>query len=419
MNKVLEKVIKKISTKKHDKEISKAYSDTKTKLETAILSLKINCSVFLGGSLAKGTMLSNNKEIDIFLRFTQDYKNKELSELAEKILKRTKIKFKRVHGSRDYFQSHEDEFMIEFIPIYEIKNSSEAKNITDISPLHVLWVDKKINSLEDDVKLAKQFCKSAKVYGAESHIQGLSGYVLEILVIYYGGFEKLLKAASKWKDKVIIDPENYFKGKNVEDEMNKAKRQSPLIIVDPVQKERNVAAALSKKSFEKFILYSKEFLANPSEDFFEIKEIQDKELIEEAKALDSYLVNIKVKAAGDKSDVIGGKVRKLKQFLEKNLKKKGFNIVEDYWTLNDIWFIFNPEKLPLTYEHKGPFSSKKDAHYKKFIEKHKDTFVKGKYIYAKVKNKDRDIESCIKNIFNTFIKNYKKDIKITKISRLL
>jgi len=417
MNKVLEKTLRKINTKRIDAEISKIYSDLKKKLESAI---SYNCEIFLGGSLAKGTMLANNKELDIFIRFSKEYKNKELSDMLEAGLKKAKIKYKRVHGSRDYFRSSIDDYTIEFIPIYKIDNASEAKNITDISPLHVLWVTKKINGLMDDVKLAKQFCKSGKIYGAESHIQGLSGYVLEILVIHYGGFEKLLQAATKWKDKTIIDVEKQYKNKNeILSVMNIAKIVSPLIVVDPVQKERNAAAALSIESYGKFISLAKEFLKEPSEDYFKIKEINEKELVKEAKKLKAHIVHLSIIAAGDKSDVIGGKVRKLKQFLEKNLNKKGFHIIKDYWTLKDIWLFYSPEKLPLTYEHRGPLVANKNEHYKKFITKHKDTFVKGKYVYANVKNKHRDIESCVKDVFNMFIKNYKKDIKITKITRLL
>ena len=77
-----------------------------------------------------------------------------------------------------------------------------------------------------------------------------------------------------WKDKVIIDPENYYKGRNILDEMNKSKTYSPIVIIDPVQAERNAAAALSIEKFESFKAASLQFLRNPSVKFFEKEEMQ-------------------------------------------------------------------------------------------------------------------------------------------------
>jgi len=78
--------------------------------------------------------------------------------------------------------------LFEFIPVVTIHKASDAQNITDISPLHVAWVNKHIGKLRNDIRLAKLFCKAQGLYGAESHIRGFSGYLLELLVIAYGGF---------------------------------------------------------------------------------------------------------------------------------------------------------------------------------------------------------------------------------------
>jgi len=139
-----------------------------------------------------------------------------------------------------------------------LKKASEVVNITDISPLHSKWVNKFGKGLKDEIRLAKQFCKANKLYGAESHITGFSGYVLEILTIHYKGFKNLIKAITKWKPKVIIDTEKYHK-KPLFD-LDKSKTHSPIIIIDPVQKSRNASAAVDIEKFNKLIQYSKEFL---------------------------------------------------------------------------------------------------------------------------------------------------------------
>ena len=239
-----------------------------TKTEEELLKKKINSFLrvmkgvksVIGGSVAKGTWLKNNYDVDVFVKFRN---NNNLSNRLEKILKARFDNIERIHGSRDYFQVHFMGLNFEVIPILDIKKSSNAKNITDISPLHVLWIKKNINGLEDDVRLAKYFCKIQEVYGAETYIKGFSGYVLEILIIKYGGFINLLKAVKNWNNEKIIGTGNIPKSK-----------YSALIVIDPVQNNRNAAAALSSESFQRFKNAAINYLANFSDEFFIIKKIK-------------------------------------------------------------------------------------------------------------------------------------------------
>ena len=148
----------------------------------------------------------------------------------------------------------------------------EADNIMEYSPLHVNWMMRNIRDLQDDVRLAKQFCKACGVYGAESYIRGFSGHTLDILVIHFKGFLNFLKAAAEWGEKVVIDYGNYHKGKALEI-LNVAKTQSPLVVVDPVFHERNAAANLNTEKFEQYKECTKACLNNHSEKFFIEKKV--------------------------------------------------------------------------------------------------------------------------------------------------
>ncbi|MBT5924663.1 hypothetical protein HOH30_02975, partial [Candidatus Woesearchaeota archaeon] len=153
----------------------------------------------LGGSGAKDTWLSKNHDIDVFVKYDYtQYKDKssQLSEIAEKSLKKAfpKLTHKRLHGSRDYFQVVYKTYVFEVVPILTITKSEKAVNITDISPLHAGWVNKHAKTVKDDIRLAKKFMRANRLYGAESYIGGFSGYVLEILTVYYGSFDKLLQS---------------------------------------------------------------------------------------------------------------------------------------------------------------------------------------------------------------------------------
>src|SRR3989338_691911 len=150
-------------TKKEEEEVRENVDDILSKINK---NLK-NARAILGGSGEKGTWLKEAHDADIFVLFDyKKYKDKsdKLSDMLEKHLKNKFSKIIRLHGSRDYFQIKQKGFTFEIIPILAIKKAEQAKNITDISPLHSLWV-KKHKKLADDMRLAKQFCKAADVYG--------------------------------------------------------------------------------------------------------------------------------------------------------------------------------------------------------------------------------------------------------------
>ena len=149
--------------------------EVKKIIESVISNIKLNdAKLEIGGSYAKNTFLSGNHDIDIFAKFPYSkYKTKDISKELNRMLK---MKNKKVHGSRDYFQFEKKGYNFELIPVLDIKNSSQARNITDVSPLHKKWVNKHLKN-PDEVRLIKKFCRAQNVYGAESYIKGFSCYV--------------------------------------------------------------------------------------------------------------------------------------------------------------------------------------------------------------------------------------------------
>ncbi len=369
-------------------------------INSEIKKKKIKARAVLGGSIAKGTFLKDDYDCDIFVKFNLSYRKKDISDLLEKILK-IFPKAERIHGSRDYFNLKSNGINFEVVPVLNIKKAEQAVNITDCSPLHVKWVRdnlKKNPKLADDIRLAKAFCKSCNVYGAESYMRGFSGHVLDILVIYYKGFIPLLKNAVKWKEQEVIDFNNYYKGSALE-RLNKSKL-SPLIVIDPIQPERNASAVLSRKNFLFFKKSAKNFLKKPSKRFFKKKEITIKELKEKSKG--KNLVLLDVKALDGKEDVVGSKLLKAFNYINKNLVLNGFTVYEKGWRWDKkkkalFWFILKNEILPEYFKRIGPPIKNKE-NVKQFMKKHKKTFIQGKRIYAKVKREFRKPEDLIKAI---------------------
>jgi len=370
--------------------------------------------VILGGSGAKGTWLKTTNDADIFILF--DYnkymgKSEGLSDILEKQLKKSFKKLIRLHGSRDYFQVKESCFTFEIVPILGIKNSKDAVNITDVSPLHAVFVKGAINKnkkLADEIRLMKQFCKANKVYGAESYINGFSGYMCEVLTIHYGSFLNLIKAAAKWDAKTIVDTKNFYKGKDILMEMNKSKTISPMVLVDPVQADRNAAAALSVEKYELFKEKAKEFLKKPSLKFFEICKFDVEKLKKEFIVLEADVLE-------GKEDIVGAKLLKVFNFFRKELKDAEFDVRDNNWYWDKgikSYFYFKIAKdLDKEQIIEGPPAEMKDF-VVDFKKKHKKTFVKSGRVCAKEKRNFVKAIDLIKELLkNEYVKERVKTIR--------
>ncbi len=326
IDRVLEEVLAEISPNKI--EISKSL-DVANDL---IISLrKQNFKAFIGGSFAKGTVVKRKgkQDLDIFVVFKT---NEEIGKL-EKQLGKIKLPgtLKRVHGSRDYFQIVCKDIVLELVPVLENNLFDEAENVTDFSLSHVKYVVKEISKnkkLADEIRLAKAFSKTQKCYGAETYLKGFSGYSLELLTIYFGSFllvlKNLLSLSSKYREgeKIVIDPEKHFKDKReVLREINASKLTGPVILVDPTYKYRNVTAGLGKETFQKFQKVAKEFLKNPSKNFFEEKEFNKSEWVKRNKKSNHIFVEISLSTKKEKEDIAAAKMKKFFDFTISQLER--------------------------------------------------------------------------------------------------
>ncbi len=408
MKKLLSEVLNNIKpNKQYKKEILDKANSIIKKINKGVKDAK----AILGGSGAKGTWLKTF-DADIFVKFNYNkFKDRsdELSDILEKFLKKS-FKIRRLHGSRDYFQIKQGKFTFEVIPILDIKKAEQAKNITDVSPLHSNFILRHKN-LIDDMRLTKQFFKAAKVYGAESYIHGFSGYVCELLTIYYGSFINCIKALSKIKEKTVIDIKNYYKNKNVFLEINRSKLTSPLIVIDPTQKDRNAAAALDHEKLDILRYRAKEFLKKPSKEFFEIKVLTEQSI--RKKFQKNSLIMLKAKPLNKKEDVAGAKMLKALHFIEKKLISNNFKVIESdmLWHVKAnslFYYVLENIKLPKTIEPPGPPLQVK-YHVALFKKAHKKTFIKNKKIFAIEKRKFTNPRDLVKNIIK--IPNVKDNVK--------
>ena len=111
--------------------------------------------------------------------------------------------------------------------------------------------------------LLKKFMESVGTYGSEFKVGGFSGYLCEMMIFSYGSFIDTLKdAANNWKHGYSFDLEDHGTSKLFND---------PMVAVDPVDKNRNVAAALTLQKMSEFVVSSWKLLKQSNRRIFQVK----------------------------------------------------------------------------------------------------------------------------------------------------
>lgn len=400
---IFDEVLLRVKPDKADlAKINTSLKDFLKKMKEKIKKSKINAEVFVGGSYAKNTLIKKDHyDIDLFLRFDKKHKD-EIPQLSKKIMKGFKD-LELIHGSRDYYKIKiGDRIFFEIVPVLKVSSPKEAENITDLSYSHVQYINKKIksNKILNDIRIAKAFCHANNCYGAESYVQGFSGYALELLIYHYGSFVKFLNESLKIKDKLVIDIEKQYKNqKEVLIDVNSAKLNSPIILIDPTYKQRNALAALSKETFEKFRAEARKFLKKPTINAFEQKKTDLKKIEDNSKKKGFEFLHLEAKTDKQEGDIAGSKLLKFYKHLSEEIKKffevkdQGFNYNKNK-NARYFFVVKNREMMILN----GP-NAKDKENLLKFQKRHKNIFVKKGKVYARER---------INLSFKDFIKNWKK-----------
>jgi tRNA nucleotidyltransferase (CCA-adding enzyme) len=400
-------VLKEIKpTKKEEQELNKLATQV-------IKKIKVSKAVpMIGGSGAKKTWLRNAYDVDIYVKFnfnTYKDKSENIAEILHKALKKKFKKVTRLHGSRDYFQTKVNNYTFEIVPIIDISKPEQARNTTDFSQLHVKYVGKHVNKnkkLADEIRLTKQFAKANNVYGAESYIRGFSGYVLELLTIHYGSFEKLMKAMAKWKTETII-------GKKKDVQKLNPSKESPLIFIDPVQPIRNAAAAVAHEKYYDFIMAARTFLRHKSTDLFKETYIDKEKMCHLGP-----VIHLDIKPLPGNRDIVGAKILKAFKFMKKQIKDHDFTFIDTHWSFDydnkkgAFYFIVDKQELPPTRKQQGPPISNKKA-LQNFKKKHKRIKIANKQAYAIKKRAYTKIKPLISALIK--LPEVKKRVKAIKI----
>lgn len=390
MQRVLKSVLKKIVPSKIEKQQLMKFANEVMNVAKEV-SQGFAATPLLAGSITRDTWLPGKKEIDVFILFPKTIDRKRLEEygllVGKKIAELLKAEYTIEFAEHPYVRIKKDNFMADIVPCYRIEEGEKIKSAVDRTPFHVKYLEKHLHPmLSDEVRLLKQFLKANKLYGADAKIQGFSGYLCELLILEYGSFVKVLENALKWTPGFIIDIEGYYKKEDY-DKLRKKFKNQALIVIDPVDKNRNVAAAVSPRNFYKFKKLAKTFLESPSEEmFFE----QQKEPITEAELVlrllkrRTELILIVFEPPKVVPDILWPQLRAFARRMTNILSEYSFvvmnkDVYTDEKSLAVVALEMEVSKLPIVEKKIGPpiFATKNS---KDFISKYKNEAIAGPWV---------------------------------------
>jgi len=347
------------------------------------------------GSVAKGTWLAGDVDLDIFVFFDQKVPKqtlqKEALRIGKSVLKKLGARSEIGYCEHPYVRGKINGIRVDIVPCYKLKRVN-IKSAVDRTPFHTSYVKSQLDEKgRKEAMLLKQFLKGQDLYGSELRVEGFSGYLVELLIIRYGSFKAALSAARKWKKNKIIDIKKVYTSK--EHAHLREMFPSPLIAIDPVDMNRNVAAVLNEKNFDRFVKAARDYLKKPSEDFFFPEPTKPLALEKVPPLLFIILKHDRVV-----EDILWPQMRKTVSNLKDELERNGFKVKHTgVWSNGkSILFLETTLKSSPTYEHIGPPVKMKE-HAKAFKKKNPGAKVKKGRLVAIKKRKHTTADSFAKN----------------------
>jgi len=343
------------------KRVGQVAEQLRAKLIREVERYGLEAEVRLDGSVAKDTWLRGDADIDIFLRVPTSLERTDLEKRCLNVARRALKGYEIVErfAEHPYVESHVDGIRVNVVPCYRVERGA-WRSATDRTPFHTEYVISHLSTNQrGEVRLLKAFLKAIEVYGADVKVSGFSGMLCETLVMYYGSFTKTLEEARSWKTPTVIDLEHHYAGREREvlDLF-----EEPLIVIDPVDRGRNLAASISRRKLWEFVGAARAFSGKPDARFFVSRKIVPLSPMRFRREMDRRcwnVVAIKFGRVDAVVDIVWSQLYRSERALRNMLKQEGFNVLRSAsWSnekdLNLILFELEEVTLPPVRKHVGP-----------------------------------------------------------------
>jgi len=389
LNAIYEEILKKIMPIQVDRaKITALAKELEQKVARACAEHGVKATVRVEGSVAKDTWLREEPEIDIFMRLPTTIPRKSLGKISLEIARKATEGSRQVErfAEHPYLEAFIGDVRVNIVPCYDVKRG-EWMSATDRTPFHTDYVKKRLNkALHDEVRLLKKFLQGVNAYGAEIKIGGFSGYLCELLILQYKSFTETLRAFAGYTQRSLIDLEGYYAGKEKDQWLL---FPEPLVVVDPVDKARNVASAVQPQKLYTLVGVARAFLKTPNARFFyppKAKALSAEALRSRLENCGASLIFLTLDKIEAVPDVLWGQLYRTQRSLRKLAELNDFKVLRDAaWsdekTLSVFVFELEQRVLPSVKKHLGP-PLEREKECQNFLSKYasNDGVVSGPYI---------------------------------------
>ena len=308
------------------KEIADIVEELKKRLYEEAKKQNINLTIHHLGSTARDTFLKGDKDIDIFMLFDKSLSKKELESVGLKIAESV-LNGEHRYAEHPYLHAIYKNYEVDIVPAYKIESPVEKISAVDRTIFHQQFLIKHFNDEnKKQIRLLKQFLKGIGLYGAEIAVGGFSGYLTELLLLKFGTFQNVIHEVSSWNKHMKLTLTDF---PNIE-------FNAPLVFIDPTDMCRNVAAAVTEQAYSLFIHACREFIKNPSLNFFFPPQRQH--IIENPKVViekrGTHLFGVIIPVEPIPEDILYSQAKKTTDSITNILEKYGFPVLKSRFSLN-------------------------------------------------------------------------------------
>jgi tRNA nucleotidyltransferase (CCA-adding enzyme) len=389
---VIEEVLKeayKLATPSEEEEqkVREVAHRAKTLVGEAVRMSGVDAEVDVYGSAARSTWLPGQRDVDVFVVINnRDVKPEDVVGFLTRFFTERGVSWVMRYAQHPYVTLFLEGYEVDVVPCYKIGFGERPITAADRSPLHHKFLVGRLNEEQRrDVRVLKLFLKTIGVYGAEIKMEGFSGYLTELLVAYHGSFLNVINAAARWR------PYRTF----IAFSEVKTRFKAPLVVVDPVDPNRNAAAAVSLTSMSTFILAARRFLKRPSLSYFQPQP---------GAFLRLNTVEVVFPYPNEPPDTVWGRFKRAGRALYKWLRECGFKVLRwgaesDEKTYVSLIYVLEQVELAPYMLHRGPpvYDDAADAFVEKYVnEEVVGPFVQGSRVYVIKRRRYTDVSDCIR-----------------------
>jgi len=325
-------IMRLIPTGMDRKAVERAVEVVKERVTAAAERAGVQVRVEVEGSVAKDTWIGTDRDVDVFIIFPRGTTKDALKGIGIELAKAgSGGTWKLAYAEHPYVEASVEGCVVDIVPSVEAAEGDTLTTTVDRTPLHTNYIKRVLNGKgKDEVRMLKQFMKGIEVYGAELRIGGFSGYLCELLVVKFRTLEGAITAAAGWGERAVVDVMGHYEG-----DLALEAFDSPLVVIDPVDRRRNVAAAVTDKSYSSFVSACRRFIKDPSIDFFfhEHKVPTEEELLEAIRDGGSDYMAVVTGCPRVPSDILWGEVKRSLSKIAKLLAQNGFPVKDSAaWT---------------------------------------------------------------------------------------